>query len=124
MPISAGLAKRLKALAAGRDASEPLLLNRTANAGARQLTAGRLSGRARPPDCRPRDDLLLEAHRDHPRAARRRAGASGRVVVRHLVAMIEKTYSKHIADHGDELMRRALFDVDAPAGGNVVPMAR
>jgi len=27
--------------------------------------------------------------------------------------MIEKTYSKHIAHHGDEQMRRAVFDVDA-----------
>ena len=40
------------------------------------------------------------------------------------VAMIEKTYSKYIADHGDEQMRRALFDVDAPADGNVIPLVR
>ena len=29
------------------------------------------------------------------------------------VAMIEKTYSKFIADHGDSMMRRAVFDLDA-----------
>ena len=40
------------------------------------------------------------------------------------VAMIEKTYSKFIADHGDAQMRRALFDVDAPANGNVVALVR
>ena len=40
------------------------------------------------------------------------------------VAMIEKTYSKHIADHGDEQMRRAAFDIDGVADGNVVPLAR
>ena len=32
------------------------------------------------------------------------------------VAMIEKTYSKFIADHGDAQMRRALFDADVPSG--------
>ena len=30
--------------------------------------------------------------------------------------MIEKTYSKYIADHGDEQMRRAVFDADVPGG--------
>ena len=30
------------------------------------------------------------------------------------IAMIEKTYSKHIATHGDDLMRRVVFDADAP----------
>jgi hypothetical protein len=40
------------------------------------------------------------------------------------IEMIEKTYSKFIADHGDAQMRRALFDVDAPAAGNVVPLMR
>ena len=40
------------------------------------------------------------------------------------VAMIEKTYSKFIADHGDAQMRRAVFDADAPAAGNVVPLVR
>ena len=36
--------------------------------------------------------------------------------------MIEKTYSKHIAHHGDEQMRRAMFDAAAPAG-NVIALA-
>jgi hypothetical protein len=38
------------------------------------------------------------------------------------IAMIEKTYSKHIAHHGDEQMRRAVFDADAPVARNVVPL--
>ena len=37
--------------------------------------------------------------------------------------MIEKTYQKYITDHGDAQMRRALFDVDAPEGRNVIPLA-
>ena len=38
------------------------------------------------------------------------------------VIQIEKTYSKFIADHGDAQMRRAVFDLDADAGGNVVAL--
>jgi len=40
------------------------------------------------------------------------------------VGMIERTYSKSIADHGDKEMRKAVFDVDAPAAGNVIPLVR
>jgi integrase len=38
------------------------------------------------------------------------------------VTMIEKTYSKYIADFADALSRKALLDLGAPAGDNVVPM--
>jgi integrase len=40
------------------------------------------------------------------------------------VPMIEKTYSKNIADHSDALARPALLDLSAPAVGNVVPLGR
>ena len=40
------------------------------------------------------------------------------------VAMIEKTYSSLSPIHGDAQMRRAMFDADAPAAGNVVPLVR
>ena len=41
------------------------------------------------------------------------------------VQQIEKTYSRHIGDHSDALIRRAMFEADAPAAaGNVVAMAR
>jgi len=55
------------------------------------------------------------------------AGVPDRVVaVNHdtSVVMIERTYSRHIGDHADALVRKALLDVDAPAGGNVVRIAR
>ena len=77
--------------------------------------------------CRPagwRDDLLLAAYRDHAGTAGWRAGRLVASSFDTSVAMIEKTYSKFIADHGDAQMRRALFDVDAPADGNVVPLVR
>jgi integrase len=39
------------------------------------------------------------------------------------VAMIEKTYSKHIGDHADALARPALLDLSVPVtAGNVVPL--
>jgi hypothetical protein len=39
------------------------------------------------------------------------------------VAMIEANYSRHIAEHSDELSRRALLQ-DEPAAGNVVALAK
>jgi hypothetical protein len=38
------------------------------------------------------------------------------------IQMIEKSYSKYIAHHGDDQMRRALFDADAPS--NIVALVR
>jgi integrase len=40
------------------------------------------------------------------------------------VAMIEKHYSKHIAEYGDEHARVALLQDEPPSGGNVVALAR
>jgi hypothetical protein len=40
------------------------------------------------------------------------------------VAMIEKHYSKHIAEHGDEHARAALLQPEPPAGDNIVPLMR
>ena len=39
------------------------------------------------------------------------------------VAMIEKHYSKHIAEYGDEHARVALLQDEPPSGGNVVALA-
>ena len=38
------------------------------------------------------------------------------------VAMIERTYSRYIGDHSDQLARGALLDTTKPGGANVVPM--
>ena len=40
------------------------------------------------------------------------------------VTEIERHYSKYIAEHSDALSRRALLQLDAPPGGNVVTLAR
>jgi len=38
------------------------------------------------------------------------------------IPMIEATYSRHISEHGDELVRRALIETDPPTAGNVVTL--
>ena len=38
------------------------------------------------------------------------------------VAMIEKTYSRHIADDGDVALRRGLLDIEASTATKVVPL--
>jgi hypothetical protein len=40
------------------------------------------------------------------------------------VAQIEAHYSKYISEHSDQLSRRALLQLDAPTGHNVVALAR
>jgi Phage integrase family len=124
MPITTGLAQRLKA-AAGRDVGEPLLLNaegeRWSARGHRRLFIEAAKA-ARLPDGA---SMYCLRHTAITRALL--ANVPVRLVASTFdtsIEMIEKTYSKFIADHGDAQMRRALFDVDAPAAGNVVPMVR
>jgi integrase len=38
--------------------------------------------------------------------------------------MIERSYSRHINDHADTVVRRGLIDIAAPAGTNIVPLVR
>jgi integrase len=40
------------------------------------------------------------------------------------VAMIEKTYSKYITEHSDDISRKALLQHEPPSGENVVALAR
>ena len=126
MPITAALAKRLKEAARGRDASEPLLLMKPD--GARwnawshrrpfieaAQAAGLPSGAT----------MYCLRHTAITRALL--AGVPVRLVASSFdtsIAMIEKTYSKHIATYGDDLMRRAVFDVGAPAASNIVTLVR
>jgi integrase len=125
VPIPVALAARLRTAAGGRGAGEALLLRS--------------------------DGKSWEPHKaDHRRpfmAAVAKAGLDPKVVtsyaLRHShitrsllrgvpirvvaalhdssVQMVEATYSKHIASHGDELARAVMLDLDPPAG-NVVPL--
>jgi hypothetical protein len=38
------------------------------------------------------------------------------------IAMLERTYSRHIGDHSDALARGALLDISSPAHGIVAPL--
>jgi integrase len=122
MPITPGLAKRLKIAAAGRDAHEPLLLLNASglrwSAAAHRELFAEAAKAARLPDGA---TAYCLRHTAITRALL--AGVPVRLVASSFdtsIQMIEKTYSKHIAHHGDEQMRRALFDADAAADGNVV----
>jgi integrase len=125
MPITPSLAMRLKQAAAGRDADQPLLLKRNGkrwSAGEHRepfIKAAQAAGL--PPGA----SVYALRHTAITRALL--AGVPVRLVASSFdtsIKMIEKSYSRFIADHGDEQMRRALFDVDAPAAGNVVSLVR
>ncbi|MEY9131923.1 integrase [Bradyrhizobium diazoefficiens] len=123
VPIAPSLARKLKALAAGRDASEPLLLLDGERWNGSADHRRPFAAAARAANLPERATAYALRHTAITRALL--AGIPVRLVASSFdtsVAMIEKTYSKYIADHGDEQMRRAVFDVEAPAGGNVVPM--
>ena len=125
VPISAGLAVRLQQAAAGRDAAAPLLVNpegeRWSARQHRRPFAEAAQAAALP------DGASMYALRHTAITRALLAGVPVRLVASSFdtsVAMLEKTYSKNISSHGDELMRRALFDVTAPAAGNVVELRR
>jgi integrase len=124
VPITPGLAKRLKQAAAGRN--QPALL---LNPGGERW----LSRQHRRPfieaakAARLPDGATMYALRHTAITRALLAGVPVRLVASSFdtsVAMIEKTYSKFIADHGDAQMRRALFDIDASALDNVVKLTR
>jgi integrase len=125
VPITPGLAAKLRAAAGDRAPTAPLLLRADGN---------------------PWQPL----HSDHLRLfalAAERAGLGGHTmyalrhssIVRALLAnvpirlvadhhdtsvvMIEKTYSRYIAGHGDALIRCGLLDLSPPAAANVVTIA-
>lgn len=126
IPIAPSLARKLKALATGRDASEPLLLmnsdgERWSSPEHRRPFAAAAQAANLPEGA----TAYCLRHTAITRALL--AGIPVRLVASSFdtsVAMIEKTYSKFIADHGDEQMRRSVFDADAPAAGNVIPLVR
>jgi integrase len=125
VPITPALALRLKQAAKGRAADAPLLLQadgqpwdgsddyREDVAGI--VTALKLDARA---------TMYALRHSSITRALLR--GVPIRLVAAShdtSSAEIERTYSKHIADHSDDISRAALLHHELPSG-NVVPLAR
>jgi integrase len=124
MPISLGLAAKLMQAAAGRDAREPLLLRN----GKRWSSADHgdsFAEAARAAELPEGATVYCLRHTVITRLLL--ANVPVRLVASSLntsVAEIERTYSTNISNHGDDLMRRALADVGAPAESNVIAMRR
>jgi integrase len=124
VPITAGLAARLHAFAAGRPVSSPLLLKRSG-------TPWRLTDHSAPfrrvakAAGQDQNVVTIYALRHSNIVRQILAGVPIRVVaVNHdtSVTMIESAYSRYIGDHSDALTRGALLDTSEPAGANVVPL--
>jgi len=123
MPITASLAKRLKAAAAGRCADQPLLQMQDGRRWSAVMHYRRFAEAAEAAGLPDGATMYCLRHTAITRALL--AGIAIRLVASSFdtsIKMIEDTYSKFIADHGDEQMRRAMFDIEAPADGNVVLM--
>jgi integrase len=129
VPITVGLAARLKAAAAGRPAHAPLLLLRDdCGWGDDPSVNYRADMRAIVVDVG-LDPTVVSAYAlRHSSICRQLlANVPVRVVASvhdTSVAQIEAHYSKYISEHSDQLSRRALLQLDAPSGGNVVALAR
>ena len=124
IPITPSLATKLKKAAAGRDADEPLLrLNSDGerwSSAAHRLPFAEAAKAARLPAGA---TIYCLRHTAITRALL--AGVPVRLVASNFdtsIAMIERSYSKFISDHGGAEMRRALFDADAP--NNIVALVR
>jgi integrase len=128
VPIPSALAAVLKQKAAGRPHDAPLLLR------------GNGSGWGHSNRARHRDDFraVVAAVGLDPDAVTLYALRHSSIVRQLLantpiritatlhdtsVAQIERNYSRHISEHSDPLARRALLDLSAPIGVNVVPLA-
>lgn len=128
VPITLALAAQLKQVSKGRDGGEPLLLQ----------ADGRSWGERPSENYRDAvreivahvgldaETVTLYATRHSSIVRQLLAGVPIRIVaVSHdtSVAAIEKTYSRHIAHHADEITRAALLH-HAPRAGNVVALSR
>ena len=125
MPISPGLAQRLKQATAGRDPGEPLLLSSRGERWAKNAHRAPFIEAAKAAGLPPDASIYCLRHTAITRALL--ANVPVRLVASSFdtsIAMVEKVYSRFISDHGDAQMRRAVFDVDEPPTRNVVPMTR
>jgi site-specific recombinase XerD len=121
VPIPTTLAKALRQAAAGRASHEPLLQL----PGGETLLRNWLKRAVTAAGVDPETTLYALRHSSIVRMLL--AGTPIRIVAVHhdtSVPIIEKNYSRHIGDHADTVVRRALLDIAAPAGTNIVPLAR
>jgi integrase len=129
VPITTGLAARLKTAAAGRPHAEPLLLWRDNQGWGNDPSANyRADMRAIVVDVGLDPDVVTAYAFRHSSICRQLvANTPVRLVAAAhdtSVTEIERHYSKFITEHSDQLSRRALLQLDAPTGDNVVAMTR
>jgi integrase len=124
VPIGTALARSLRHAAAGREEHAPLLIRadggpwRPGNHGrpfAEAVTRAGLDPKV----------ITLYALRHSSIVRQLLANVPIRVVATThdtSTSMIERTYSAHISDHSDVLIRRGMLDIAQPAGSNLVPL--
>ena len=124
VPLPAGLAAKLRALSAGRPATAPLLVKPSGEPW-KKSDHSRLFVRAAKAAGEDPERVTLYALRHSSIVRQILAGVPARVVaVNHdtSIAMLERTYSRHIGDHTDALARAALLETnDLEDGNNIVP---
>jgi integrase len=128
IPIPTGLAAALRKASAGRDSGEPLLLR------ADGTPWSAPSADWRRPFARAVERVGLNPRKvtfyslRHSSIVRQiLAGAPLRIIASMhdtSTAQIEKTYSKHISEVSDAVLRPGLLDTASPSVGNVVPLAK
>jgi integrase len=126
VPVPVSLAARLRQAAGGREASAPLLLRPdgkvwSATSADHRIPFARAVARV---GLKPSVTFYSLRHSSIVRQIL--AGTPLRIVaVAHDTStqQVERTYSVHISDHADGLLRNGLLDVAQPAANNVVPMA-
>jgi hypothetical protein len=125
VPIPAGLAARLRAVAENRSDSASLLVKPSGQPWKKSDHSRLFARAAKKADLNP-NEVTIYALRHSGIVRQLLAGVPVRVVaVNHdtSIAMIERTYSRYIGDHADALARVALLDIAEP-GGNVVSIVR
>jgi integrase len=129
VPITVGLAARLKVAAAGRPHDAPLLLWRDDRGWGNDPSANyRADMRAIIAEVGLDPTVVTGYALRHSSICRSlTANTQVRLVAAAhdtSVAEIERHYSKFITEHSDQLSRRALLQLDGPSGDNVVTLAR
>ena len=123
VPIPAALADALRVAATDRPATDKLLLKPSGEPWSKSDHSRPFRRAARRAGQDPAT-VTLTAFRHSSIVRQLLAGVPIRLVaVKHdtSVAMIEKTYSAHIGDHADQMMRAVMLDTSRPAA-SVVPL--
>jgi integrase len=129
VPITVALAARLKSAAAGRRHDAPLLLWRAERGWGDDPSINyRADMRAIVAEVGLDPTIVTAYAFRHSSIVRQLlANVPVRVVASThdtSVTEIERHYSKYITEHSDQLSRRALLQLDAPSGDNVIALAR